>query len=75
MQVKFNELKKMLNRGPVTFIFEKKNGGTRQMTATTNVQWTPDNKEVVQKSEKALTVYDMEKKAFRSVSADAFVVI
>ena len=75
MQVKFNELKKMLNRGPVTFIFEKKNGGARQMTATTNVQWTPDNKEVVQKSDKALTVYDMEKKAFRSVSADAFVVM
>lgn len=75
MQVKMNELKKMLNRGPVTFIFEKKNGGARQMTATTNVQWTPDNKEVVQRSEKAVTVYDMEKKAFRSVSAEAFVVM
>ena len=75
MQVKFNELKKMLNRGPVTFIFEKKDGLPRQMTATTNVQWIPDNKEVVQKSEKALTVYDIEKKAFRSVSAEAFIVM
>ena len=75
MQVKINELKKMLNRGPVTFIFEKKNGGARQMTATTNVQWIPGNQDVIQRSEKAVTVYDMEKEAFRSVSADAFVVI
>ena len=63
MQVKFNELKKMLNRGPVTFIFEKKDGLPRQMTATTNVQWIPGNKDVIQRSEKAVTVYDMEKNA------------
>ena len=75
MQVKINELKKMLNRGPVTFIFEKKNGGARQMTATTNVQWIPEHKDIEQRSEKAVTVYDMEKKAFRSVSADAFIVM
>ena len=75
MQVKFNELKKMLNRGPVTFIFEKKKGGVRQMTATTNVQWIPDHKDVIQRSEKAVTVYDMEKKEYRSVSADSFVII
>lgn len=75
MQVKFNELKKMLNRGPVTFIFEKKNGGARQMTATTNVQWIPDHKDVIQRSEKAITVYDLEKKDFRSVSAEAFIVM
>lgn len=75
MTVKFTELKKMLNRGPVTFIFEKKDGEPRQMTATTNVQWIPGNKDVIQRSEKVITVYDMEKEAFRSVSADAFVVI
>ena len=75
MQVKSTELKKMLDRGPVTFIFEKKNGLPRQMTATTNSQWTPDNEKVAQRTEKAITVYDMEKKSYRSVSADAFIVM
>jgi hypothetical protein len=75
MQVKSTELKKMLDRGPVTFIFEKKNGLPRQMTATTNPQWIPDNTSIEQRSDKAITVYDMEKEAFRSVSADAFVVM
>jgi hypothetical protein len=75
MQVKSSELKKMLSRGPITFIFEKKNGGARQMTATTNPQWTPDNATIEQRSDKAITVYDMEKEAYRSVSADAFIVM
>ena len=75
MQIKINELKEMLQRGPMTFIFEKKNGGVRRMTATTNAVWIPDNKEIEQRSEKAVTVYDLEKEAFRSVSADAFIVM
>ena len=73
MQFKINELKEMLDRGPMTFIFRKKNGDARRMTATTNQDWIPDSQKIEQRSEKAITVYDMEKKAFRSVSVDAFV--
>ncbi len=73
MQFKINELKEMLDRGPMTFLFRKKDGSARKMTATTNQEWIPDNQKIEQRSEKAITVYDMEKKAFRSVSVDAFV--
>jgi len=75
MQVQTNELREMLARGPMTFIFEKKNGGVRRMTATTSKDWTPDHKEVIQNSDKVITVYDLEKKDYRCVSADAFVVM
>jgi len=63
----------MLDRGPMTFIFRKKDGAARRMTATTNPDWIPNRERIVQRTEKAITVYDMEKKAFRSVSVDAFV--
>lgn len=73
MHIKFNELREMLDRGPMTFIFRKKDGSARKMTATTNSEWIPNNEKIVQRSEKAVTVYDMEKKAIRSVSAESFV--
>lgn len=73
MKFEINELREMLDRGPMTFIFRKKDGAARRMTATTNPDWIPDNQSITQRTEKAITVYDMEKKAFRSVSVDAFV--
>lgn len=73
MHIQINELKEMLARGPMTFLFRKKDGEARRMTATTNPDWIPGKEEIVQRSEKAITVYDMEKEAFRNVSVDAFV--
>ena len=73
MTFEINELKEMLDRGPMTFIFRKKNGETRRMTATTNPEWIPNGEKITQRTEKAITVYDMEKEAFRSISTDAFV--
>jgi WYL_2, Sm-like SH3 beta-barrel fold len=73
MQFEINALKEMLARGPMTFIFRKKDGSVRRMTATTNKEWIPGKERIVQRSEKAITVYDMEKEAFRNVSVDAFV--
>ena len=67
------ELREMLDRGPMTFIFRKKNGDARKMTATTNSKWIPENQSVEQRSDKVITVYDMEKEDFRSISVDAFV--
>jgi len=74
MQFEINELKEMLARGPMTFIFRKKDGDVRRMTATTNKKWMPEGTQLVQRSEKAITVYDMEKEAFRNISVNAFVV-
>lgn len=73
MRFEINELREMLDRGPMTFIFRKKDGAARRMTATTNPQWIPDNQRIEQRTEKAITVYDMEKEAFRSISVDAFI--
>ena len=73
MTFEINELKEMLDRGPMTFIFRKKDGAARRMTATTNPDWIPGKEKIVQRSEKVVTVYDMEKEAFRNVSVDAFV--
>lgn len=73
MKFEINELREMLDRGPMTFIFRKKDGAARRMTATTNPEWIPNRERITQRTEKAITVYDMEKKAFRSVSVDAFV--
>jgi len=73
MQFEMNQLKEMLDRGPMTFIFRKKDGNVRRMTATTNKEWIPNKERIVQRTDKAITVYDMEKEAFRSVSVDAFV--
>lgn len=73
MTFEIHELKEMLARGPMTFIFRKKDGDVRRMTATTNPKWIPDNQRIEQRSDKALTVYDMEKEAFRSISADTFI--
>lgn len=73
MTFEMNELTKMLARGPMTFMFRKKDGAVRRMTATTNPEWIPNKEMIVQRTDKALTVYDMEVKAFRSVSVDAFV--
>jgi hypothetical protein len=73
MTFEINELREMLDRGPMTFIFRKKDGTARRMTATTNRDWIPERQVCVQRSEKAITVYDMEKEAFRSVSVDALV--
>ena len=73
MQFEINALKEMLARGPMTFIFRKKDGNVRRMTATTNKEWIPGKERIVQRSKKAITVYDMEKEAFRNVSVDAFI--
>jgi hypothetical protein len=73
MKFEINELREMLDRGPMTFIFRKKDGAARRMTATTNPEWIPNRERITQRTEKAITVYDMEKKAFRSVSVDAFI--
>jgi len=74
MTFEIHELKEMLARGPMTFIFRKKDGNVRRMTATTNKEWIPDNQRIEQRTDKAITVYDLEKEAFRSISSDAFVV-
>ena len=74
MTFEIHELKEMLARGPKTFIFRKKDGNVRRMTATTNKEWIPDNQRIEQRTDKAITVYDLEKEAFRSISSDAFVV-
>jgi len=74
MQFEINQLKEMLDRGPMTFIFKKKDGDVRKMTATTNNEWIPNKEKIQQRSDKAITVYDLEKQDFRSVSVDAFVV-
>lgn len=71
MRLQINELKDMLDRGPMTFIFKKKDGDVRRMTATTNPKWIPNGEVITQRTEKAITVYDMEKEAFRSISTDA----
>jgi hypothetical protein len=73
MVINTNELKEMLARGPMTVVFRKKDGDVRRMTATTNSEWIPNKEEITQRSEKAITVYDMQKQAFRSISMDAFV--
>ena len=73
MKFEINELKKMLARGPMTFVFTKKDGDIRRMTATTNPEWIPNGEVITQRTEKAITVYDLEKHAFRSISTDAFV--
>jgi hypothetical protein len=73
MQFQIKELKKMLARGPMTFVFKKKDGDVRTMTATTNSEWIPTKEVIHQRSDKAITVYDLEKKAFRNVSVDALV--
>lgn len=71
---KFDELKEMLARGPMTFLFHKKDGAIRTMTATTNPSWMPKEEKLVQRNNsKVITVWDLEKKAFRSVSVDAFI--
>lgn len=73
MIIKTNELKEMLARGPMTVVFIKKDGNVRRITATTNSEWIPNKQEITQRSEKVITVYDMQKEAFRSISMDAFV--
>lgn len=75
MKIEINELKEMLARGPMTVVFRKRNGDARRMTATTNSKWIPNKEEIVQRTDKAVTVYDMEKEAFRSISVDAFVCV
>jgi len=73
MTFEIHELKEMLDRGPMTFIFRKKDGNVRRMTATTNKEWIPGKERIVQRTDKALTVYDMEKQDFRSINVDAFI--
>ena len=73
MTYQINELREMLRNGPTTFFFRKKDGSARKMTATTNRDWIPNREEIKQRSEKAITVYDMEKQAFRNVHVDAFI--
>ena len=73
MVFQIEELRKMLSSGPTTFYFRKKDGTARKMTATTNRDWIPNREEVKQRSEKAITVYDMEKQGFRNVHVDAFI--
>lgn len=73
MKFEMNELREMLDRGPMTFIFRKKDDSVRRMTATTNSNWIPENQSIEQRSDKFITVYDMEKKGFRSISVDTFV--
>tara|TARA_R110000868_G_scaffold322611_1_gene583584 strand:+ start:339 stop:566 length:228 start_codon:yes stop_codon:yes gene_type:complete len=68
MKVTITELKKLLSEGPTTFRFKKLDGTIRKMVATTNPEWIPENKEIVQMSHDAVTVFDMEKSAFRRVS-------
>lgn len=61
----------MLAEGPVTFTFTKKNGEQRKMTATTNPNFIPENKEIVQNNNTSFRVYDVENKGYRAISMDA----
>lgn len=71
MEKKF---KTMLAEGPVTFTFTKKNGVKRKMTATINSNFIPENKEVIQKSNIVLCVYDLENEGFRNISINADII-
>jgi len=63
-----NKFKSMLAEGPVTFSFRKLNGETRKMTATTNAEFIPGNKEIIQNNSTSFRVYDLEKKGYRAIS-------
>ena len=67
-QITTTELKRLLSEGPTTFYFRKLNGEARKMTATTNKEWIPEGKPIEQMSDNAITVYDLEKEAYRRVS-------
>ncbi len=66
-----NKFKSMLAEGPVTFSFKKLNGEIRKMTATTNAEFIPGNKEIVQNNSTSFRVYDLENKGYRAISVDA----
>lgn len=68
MKIITEQLRSLLAEGPTTFTFKKLNGESRKMTATTNPKWIPDGKKIEQMSDYAITVYDLEKKAYRRVS-------
>ncbi len=67
-QITTTELKRLLNEGPTTFRFRKLNGEVRKMTATTNSEWIPEKRPIVQMSDTAITVYDLECEEYRRVS-------
>ena len=64
----------MLAEGYVTFSFRKLNGEMRKMTATTNAELIPGNKEIVQNNSTSYRVYDFEKKGYRAISIDAEII-
>ena len=69
-----NKFKSMLAEGYVTFSFRKLNGEMRKMTATTNAELIPGNKEIVQNNSTSYRVYDFEKKGYRAISVDAEII-
>ena len=64
----------MLAEGYVTFSFRKLNGEMRKMTATTNAELIPGNKEIIQNNSTSYRVYDFENKGYRAISIDAEII-
>lgn len=65
------ELRKVLKKEPVNVVFEKVNGDIRDMYCTLNPNLLPEEKEPSSKTKKpenenVLSVWDLEKKAWRS---------
>jgi len=67
MNITTTKLQSLLESGPQTFRFEKKDGTFRTMTATTNSSWIPEGT-VKQDNKKVIRVYDIQKKGFRSIT-------
>jgi hypothetical protein len=68
--MKPNDLKVNLSKGKVTFSFIKKDGTERTMTATTNPELIPGNVVLEQTKTDVITVWDLDKEAYRKVILD-----
>ena len=74
-KISANELQTLLAKQKVTFTFEKQNGESRTMTATTNPELLEGMIINPSKNEGVFTVYDLEEKGFRSIRKDITVTI
>lgn len=67
-----NELKQLLKDGAVKVIFTKKDGSLREMLCTTSDKYLSFESEATSKpSDTIITVWDMEKEAWRAFRVDS----
>lgn len=67
-----NELKQLLKDGAVKVIFTKKDGSLREMLCTTSDKYLSFESESTSKpSDTIITVWDMEKEAWRAFRVDS----